>query len=155
MVVKNGREVEKMINGNEREILAGENRFYLGKDNIIYVTLKGKIDYDTLLKMRGAFFKILIAGNEKCNILAINKKTENLTLNFKKIFKEVSECDNFGKVAVLNLNPKPSGFSSLVARLSKNENLDFFDSREDALSWLNEGVMDDRKVDEEELVRKI
>jgi hypothetical protein len=125
-----------MTKRKDREIFVGKNRFYLGKNDIIYITLKEDVNKEAILKMRGAFFKLLMIANEKCNVLAINKKTGTPSFFANKIFKEVSEGENIEKVAILNMDSGTRGISSFMSRFYKNENLNYFDSKEDALMWL-------------------
>lgn len=121
---------------DEREILVGENRFYLGKNKIIYVTLNEKeIDEESVLKMRGAFVKYLFMANEKCDVLAINKTNRKPSFKLKQIFKDISKNEKFGKVAMLNMGPEQGGFLSFASKLTKNEKLNFFNKRGDALTW--------------------
>ena len=110
--------------------------FYLGKNDIIYITLKEEVDKEAILKMRGTFLKLFLLANDKCNILAINKKNGTPPLNANKIFREVSEGEKIEKVAILNMEPGTKGLSSFMSRFYKNENLNYFDSREDAMMWL-------------------
>lgn len=127
-----------MTKRKDREIFVGKNRFYLGNNDIIYITLKEEINKEAILKMRGAFLKLFMLANDKCNILAINKKHGTPPLMANKIFKEVSEGEKIEKVAILNMEPGTNGLSSFMSRFYRNDNLNYFDSREDALMWLKD-----------------
>ena len=73
------------------EIWAGENRFYLGEDDIMYVELVGKYDLHSALALRDAYLKLLSIVEGKINIFVDNGRSGKPSQEARKIFAEMIE----------------------------------------------------------------
>ena len=81
------------MNEEDREIRVGENRFYLGEDEIMYVELAGEYEVEDALTLRDAYLKLLRTVEGKVNILVDNSKSGKPSQEARKIFAEMIEHD--------------------------------------------------------------
>jgi len=120
----------------EREIWAGENRFYLGEDDMMYVELVGEYNMQNALALRDAYLKLLENVEGKVNILVDNSKSGKPSKEARKIFTELIGHEQCGKIAVFGLNPVARVIASFVLGSSKNTHI--FKTKDEAFSWLKE-----------------
>ena len=125
------------MNEEDREIRVEENRFYLGEDEIMYVELAGEYEVEDALTLRDAYLKLLRTVEGKVNILVDNSKSGKPSQEARKIFAEMIEHDQCGKIAVYRLNPVARVIASFVLGSSK-KNTHIFKTKEEALAWLKE-----------------
>ena len=126
------KENKKMKEG-DREILVGENRFYLGEDDIMYVELAGDYNVENALSLRDAYLKLLRAVEGKVNIFVDNSRSGKPSQEARKIFAEMIEHEQCGKIAVFGLSPVSRVIASFVLGSSKNKNTYIFKTKEEAL----------------------
>ncbi len=120
----------------DREIWVGENRLYLGEDNILYETLVGKQDLETVIAIQEASDKLRSLVEGKINVLADLNKTGQPTPQARKAGKERLEKEGFGKVALFGMHPVARVLASFIMGVTKKEDMRFFKTKEDALAWL-------------------
>lgn len=121
---------------SEREIWVGENRMYLGKDNIIYVTAGGESDEKIAIKCKEAMFNLINMVEGKANYLIDLNKAGKQSPESRKIWKELSEHEKAGKIAFFGLHLVARVLASFVMGLSKKKDSRFFETKEEALLWL-------------------
>jgi hypothetical protein len=126
------------MNDENREIWVGENRFYLGEDDILYVDLVGDYDLQNAYGLRDAFMELLKNVDGKVDIFVDNSRSGKPSHESRKIFAEMIEYEQCGKIAVFGLNPVVQMIASFVLGNSKNNNTKIFKKKEDALAWLKE-----------------
>ena len=122
----------------EREIWVGENRHYLGEDNILYVTVVGEVDEKVAIACREAAFKLMNIVEGKVNVLIDVNKAGKQSPEARKVWTELSEHEKFGKVALFGLHPVARVLASFVMGVSKKKDMRFFKTKEEALAWLKE-----------------
>ena len=120
----------------DKETWAGENRFHLGEDDIMYVELVGKYDFPSALALREAYLKMLRNVNGKVNIFVDNSRSSKPSQEARNIFAKMIEHEQCGKIAVFGLNPVTRVIASFV--LGKRKNTEIFKTKEEALLWLKE-----------------
>ena len=123
---------------SEREILVGEHKFYLGEDNIIYCTTVGNIDAEMASAFDDVTLKFMNMVEGKINLFIDLSRTGQPTSDARKIGKRMFEHEKFGKVAMFGIHPVARVLASFVMGVTKKEDMRFFKSKEDALSWLKE-----------------
>lgn len=121
---------------SEREFWVGESRIYLGKDNIIYVTSVGEDDEKTALASKDVILKFADMVEGKVNLIADINKIGKQSSAARKIWKDLSEHEKGGKVALFGLNPVARMIASFIMGISRNKNMRFFKTKEDAFAWL-------------------
>ena len=121
---------------SEREIWIGENRMYLGKDNIIYVTAVGEIDEKIAVECKEAMFNLINMVEEKANYLIDLNKGGKTSPAARKIFNELNEHEKAGKIAFFGLHPVARVLASFIGGTSKKKDIQFFKTKEGALAWL-------------------
>ena len=121
---------------SDREIWVGESRFYLGEDNILYETLVGKQDLETVIAIQEASDKLRSLVEGKINVLADLNKTGQPTPQARKAGKERLEKEGYGKVALFGMHPVARVLASFIMGVTKKEDMRFFKTKEDALAWL-------------------
>ena len=130
-----GKEVEvKQV--SEREIWAGESRFYLGEDNIIYCTSVGGIDAEMAIAIDEATLKLMNMVEGKVNVLIDLTRTGQPTSEARKIGQQTFEHEKFGKVAMFGMHPVARVIASFIMGVTKKEDMHFFKTKEEALAWL-------------------
>ena len=127
-----------MMDEKDREIRIGENRLYLGEDNITYFVLVGEHDENIAIACGEAFLKLINMGEGKVNALGDLNKTEKQSPEARKIWKEVSEHEKVEKLALIGMHPVARVIASFVMGATKKKDLRFFKTKDVALAWLKE-----------------
>jgi hypothetical protein len=124
---------------NGKEILIGENRLLLGEDNIIYQTIVGVVDEEKATAMRDATTKLMGMIDGKMNILVDLNKAGKPSPEAKRIMNHINfEYESIGKVALYGIHPVARVIASFFMRVTKEFNMHFFKTKEDAIAWLKE-----------------
>ena len=123
---------------SEREIWVGESRYYLGEDNILYLTVVGEQDEKTILAALEYHnkFKNMVAGKMKM-LIDINKAGQ-VSSGARKITKQTFEDEKVGKVAFCGTHPVERVIASFAMGVTRKKDMRFFKTREEALAWLKE-----------------
>ncbi len=131
-----------MIAEENREIRAGENRFHIGEDDIMYVELAGEFvgeyDLQEMLALKNSFLKLLRLAEGKVNVLVDNSSSKKPSKEGRKILAEMIDDKQCGKIAVLGLNPVSRVIASFVFGAAKKKDVHIFKTKDDALAWLKE-----------------
>jgi hypothetical protein len=131
------KEVEVKQEDN-REIGIGESRVCLGEDNIIYAIPIGDIDEKIATSIIEAIRDLMnIVGENVNGIVDLNKCGEQ-SPKARKIFRELNDDKRVGRLAFIGMHPVARVLASFAMGISRNKNLRFFKSKEDALVWLKE-----------------
>ena len=123
---------------SDREMWAGGNKLYLGEDNILYVTIVGEDDEKTATSIKEASFKLINMVERKVSVLIDVDKAGKASPEARKIWRELSEHDKFGKIALVGLHRVARVLASFVINVSRKQDFRFFKTKEEALVWLNE-----------------
>ena len=122
---------------SEREIRVGENRLYLGEDNILYITpFGGDMDEKLATEACRAVLGLQNMIEGKVNALIDLNKVGKQSSEARKIWQEWSDNEKTGKVAYIGLHPVARVLASFVMGISRNKDMRFFKTREEALAWL-------------------
>ena len=122
----------------DREILVGENRFYLGEDNIIYCTTVGDIDVEMAIAFDDATLKLTNMVEGKVNFFIDLSRTGQATPDARKLGKRMFELEKTGKIAMFGMHPVARVLASFVMGITKKEDMRFFKTKDEALLWLKE-----------------
>ena len=125
-----------MMDKEEREIWLGKSRFYLGEDNIIYAIPVGDIDETLAIAIKENIFNFANMVDGTANSLIDLNKVGKPSMKAREIGKEALEHEKVGKLAFYGLHPVAKMLASFVMGVSKNKNMRFFKTKEDALVWL-------------------
>ncbi len=128
-----------MIDEKDREIWVGENRFYLGEDGILHVTMVGDTDEKIELEILEAHRTLRSKVEGKVNTFTDLTNMGKPTPGARKMAKEGLEEEGIGKIALFGLHPVARVVASFIMGVSKKEDMRFFNSKEGALAWLREG----------------
>ena len=120
----------------DREIWVGENRIYLGEDNILCLTILGEVDEETEIGINEACYTLMSMVEGKMHALIDLNKAGKSSPGARKRQKEISENEKTGKVALFGLHPVARVVASFVMGISKNRDMRFFKTEEEALAWL-------------------
>ena len=122
----------------DREIWIGENRMYLGEDNILHVTLVGEVNNKIAIAMKETDLKFKSMVEEKVDVLADLSKARKPTPEARRIWREMSEHDKTGKIAMFGMHPVARVLASFVMGISNKKDMRFFKIKEEAQAWLKE-----------------
>ena len=122
----------------EREIWVGESRYYLGEDNIVYVTIVGEVDEKIANKHREAGAKTINMIEGTVDVLIDINKAGKLSPEARKVFRELSENEKAGKIAIFGLHPVARVIASFFMGTTKKKDMRFLKTKEEALAWLKE-----------------
>jgi len=128
----------KKMEEKDREIWVGENRIYLGEDNIIHFINVGEHDEKIAIACKEAILKFFNTVDGEVHGLIDLSKAGKQSPEARKIWREISEFENTAKVAIHGLNPVARVIASFVMGVSKNKNMRFFKTKEAAIAWLKE-----------------
>ena len=121
-----------------REIWVGESRFYLGEDNICYITVVGEVDEEIAIAIKEVDLKFKNMIEEKLNILADLNKAGLQSSEARKVWKKMTEHEKSGKIAMFGMHSVARVLASFIVGVSKNKDMRFFKTKEEALEWLKE-----------------
>ena len=122
----------------DREIWVGQNRFYLGEDNILYVTLVGEQDNKMPILLKEAIDKMKNIVEGRVNVLMDINKAGKPSSRGRKAGQEVLKDERIGKFAFFGLHPVARVIAFFVMGVTENKDMRFFKTREEALAWLKE-----------------
>ncbi len=122
----------------DREIWVGENRLYLGEDNICYITVVGEVDEEIAIAIKEIDLKFKNMVEEKLNIIADLNKAGKQSAMARKIWRDMAEHEKTGKIAMFGMHPVERVLASFVMGVSRNKDMRFFNSKDEALAWLKE-----------------
>ena len=122
----------------ENKTKLGESLYWLDNDDILNIVGIG----DTTDEMAPEYRKIVLGFLEQVKgkadwLVDLNKAGHQSSLA-RKAYKDMSEYEKSGKVAIFGLNPVARVIASFVMRGSRNKRLRFFKTRDEALAWLRE-----------------
>ncbi|MFA4853027.1 MAG: STAS/SEC14 domain-containing protein [Bacteroidales bacterium] len=123
---------------SEREIQVGENRVYLGEDNIIFFTAVGEHSDKMAAKINEAIIKLGDTVKGKVNLFVDLSKAGKSSPEARKIWQKSSEYEKAGKTALVGLHPVARVLASFVMGVSRKQDMRFFKTKEEALAWLKE-----------------
>ena len=124
------------MENKDREIWVGENWAYLGEDNITYFALVGEHDENIAIACGEAFLKLINMVEGKVNALGDLNKTGKQSPKARKIWKELSEHEKVGNLALIGMHPVARVIASFVIGTTKKKYMRFFKTKEEALAWL-------------------
>ncbi len=125
-------------NKKDREIWVGENRLYLGEDNILYVTVCGEVDGKAAVAIREIDRKFKSMTEGKFHVLGDLNKAGKQSAEARKIWREMTEGDRTGKIAMCGMHPVAQVIASFVMGITRKQDMRFFKTKEEALAWLRE-----------------
>ena len=123
---------------NGREVWVGENRLYLDEDDILNVIMIGEADTKIALGINESYQKILTKFEGKMNIIIDLNKADKGSPEARKVWKKMTENEKTGRVAFFGLHPVARVLASFAMGVSKNKDMRFFKTKEEALAWLKE-----------------
>ena len=122
----------------DREIRVGENRLYLGEDNVIYCTIVGEVDEKTAIMGKESSIKLINMAEGRVKVLMDLNKARKTSSNARKIFSGMSEHKKVKKIALFGIHPVARLLASFFMGKAKKKDLRFFKTKEEALAWLKE-----------------
>ncbi len=122
----------------DREIWVGENRIYLGEDNIIHITILGEVDEEIQIGINEACYKLINMVEGRVDSLVDLNKAGKQSPKARKLGIEIIEHEKVGKLALFGLHPVARVVASFFLGFTRKKDLRFFKTREEALTWLKE-----------------
>ena len=122
----------------DREIWIGENRMYLGEDNLLCITIVGELDEETQIGINEAGYKLMNTVEGKVHALVDLNKAGKVSPEARKRQVEISEHEKTAKIALFGLHPVARVVASFFMGISQKKDMRFFRTREEALAWLKE-----------------
>ena len=126
------------MEGKDREIRVGENGLYLDTDNIIHITILGELDEETQVGINDAGYKLMNTVEGKVHALVDLNKAGKVSPEARKRQVEISEHEKTAKIALFGLHPVARVIASFFMGISRNKDMRFFKTKEEALAWLKE-----------------
>ena len=127
-----------MIDEKDREIWVGGNRIYLGEDNILYITVVGEVDGKAAAAVKEIDRKFKSMSEGKLHVLGDLNKAGKQSAEARNIWKEMTEDDRTGKIAMCGMHPVAQVIASFVMGITRKQDMRFFKTKEEALAWLRE-----------------
>jgi len=121
-----------------REVWVGENRLYLGEDNILHVTIVGDIDDEKAIAVREANFTFRDMIEGKARVLCDLNRSGKHSSGARKIWQQMSEDEQAGKIAMYGMHTVARVISSFVMGVTRKKDMRFFKTKEEALAWLKD-----------------
>lgn len=124
---------------SEKEIWIGINKILLIEENIIYVTAIGEQTTELAISYVESFLSLTskLHGGIKY-LIDLNKCGKN-SPEARLIWEKIGGQKDTIKVALFGLNPVARVIASFVTgRISQNNKMLFFNTKEQAMNWLME-----------------
>ena len=121
-----------------REIWVGENRIYLGEDNMLCLTISGEVDEKIEIGINEACLELLNMVEGRVNTLIDLNKAGKTSPGARKRQVEISEHEKTGKLALFGLHPVARVVAAFLMGISRKKDMRFFKTREEAISWFKE-----------------
>ena len=137
-VITENRQARVKMEEKDREIWVGENRIYLGEDNILYITVVGDIDEKIAIAVKEADLKFKNMVDENFDVLGDLNKAGKQSSEARKIWQEMIEHERTGKVAMCGMHPVARVLASFVMGVTRKKDTRFFRTKEEALTWLKQ-----------------
>lgn len=128
---------EKVVWKGDKEFWIGETRIHLEGNNII-VNTAGEIDEKMAAIAKENMIKLGNMVKGKVNHLIDLNRAGEQSMEVRKIWKELSEHEKTGKVALYGMHPVTRVIGSFVMGITGKKDFLFFKTKEEALAWLKE-----------------
>ncbi len=122
----------------DREIWVGENKVYLGEDNLIYINACKGVDRKAAILIKDAVLKLANMVEGKVSYLVDLNKAGKPSVEARRIFKELVENKKIAKVAYFGMYPIARVIAAFAIGFSQKKDMRFFKTKEEALAWLKE-----------------
>jgi hypothetical protein len=130
--------MEGIIMESDREIRLGENRVYLGEDDIIHVIPVGNMNGKTAVIVIDEGLKLADMVEGKVNVLIDLNKAGKPSPEARKAVLELYDHEKSGKMAFFGQNPVSRVVASFVIGITRKNDVRFFKTKEEALGWLKD-----------------
>ena len=131
---------EKLVAGKVTctEFWVGPTQVRFSEGNLLNIKAVGPQTYDMAVAHLKIFEQIYHEVNEPLNfVIDLNDAGKNST-EARKIWKNVSEHEYTGKIALVGIHPVARVIAGFVMSISLSSKLQFFSTREKALKWIYE-----------------
>ena len=122
----------------ERTLQVGADQFRLGQDGILHVTAIGEKDEQAAAEIREAVLGLLATVEGKVHILVDLNRAGKQSPQARRTWRELSEHDKTGKVALYGLHPVARVLASFLMGVARKREIGFFKTKEEALAWIKE-----------------
>ncbi len=119
-------------------IWVGENKVTLIEKNIVNVVAVGFQSDATAFALNDINYKLLASTTEVLHFLIDLNLAGKNSQGARKQWTKISEESRTGKIALFGLHPVARVLASFVIGVSRNKEMRFFNTRNDALKWLME-----------------
>ena len=106
--------------------------------NIAYYIVIGEDTEEKALSVKECHIKLSNMIEGKLKLIVDLTHGGKSSPEARKIFKELSELERTGKIALIGIHPVARVIASFVMGISKNKDMRFFKTKEEALAWLKE-----------------
>jgi hypothetical protein len=121
---------------SETEFKIGDNKLSLIEGNTIYVVAIGEQTTELALLYQEICKMLSSSVDGKINFLIDLNKCGKNSPEARKIWNELTESPDTNKVATFGLNPVARVLASFVIGRLTSGNLNFYNTKEEAISWL-------------------
>jgi hypothetical protein len=131
---------------NPREFWIRQNRFYLDEDETLYITIDGEIDDEDAFEVKKTILELNKRfGRKRRNSLVDINRARKVSSGARRTFKEIAEDEEIGrgKTAIFGLHPVARVLASFLLGVTKTRHLRFFNTKEEALAWLERENVDE------------
>jgi len=126
------------MENKNREIWVGENRLYLGEDNILRITAIGEQGEGTFRMMYDAFLKLITTVEGKVKVTIDLNKTGKMSTGARKAAAKMADNERIGKMAFFGLHPVARVIASFFMGIAQKKDMRIFKTEAEALAWLKE-----------------
>jgi len=121
---------------SETEFMVGNNRTSIIEGNIIYVIVNGEQTTELAILQKEVNLKLANLINGQISYLIDLNKAGKNSPDARNIWIEISNLEITKKVANFGIHPVARVLASFVVRVSGKQNVYFFKTKEEALTWL-------------------
>lgn len=125
---------------SDREIWVGKNRHYLDENNILNIKAVGALDENITNEWKNIDLELVdrFGIEENVHVLIDLNDAGKPSSEARSILRELSEQNKNVKTAFFGMHPVARVIASFFIGVSKNKNMKFFKSKEEAVQWLKE-----------------
>jgi len=122
---------------SDTEIWVGSSKTTLIEGSIIFVEAVGSHSAESAQAQIEINDRLARMVPDRVNYLIDLNRAGKSSPEARKIWKEISDYENTGRVALFGLHPVARVLASFVMSITTNNKVQFFRTKEEGIKWIN------------------
>jgi hypothetical protein len=123
---------------SEKEFLIGPHKFFIDEDNIQNIIIVGDNDERLVIALKDISAKFANTSEGRLLTLVDLNRAGQASSEMRRMGRTMMDDATAGKTALFGLHPVARVIASFVIGATRNKNVGFFKTRDEAVTWLKE-----------------